>query len=189
MKRRGGVAGILFVALFVGAAVMEPHLDLTQADYARRLQSLYAGSTNQARSSLSFSLGILAVLSFILFLGSLWDALREVGGGQDRPSAAIIAAGSAFATLFRGRVGDRWRGWVCPARGPDLQAGRRLLLAPGLVGHPLARRGPGRRRERWRRRLPRRSARPSPPGFPRSGIWCPCSPSRPWCSCGLPRWA
>ena len=30
----------------------------------------------------------------------MWDALREAGGGRDRPSAAIIVAGSAFATLF-----------------------------------------------------------------------------------------
>ena len=79
-KRLGGVAGILFVALFVAAAATGPNPDLTQADYAHRLQSLYAGSTNQARISLSFSLGILGVLSFILFLGGLWEALREAGG-------------------------------------------------------------------------------------------------------------
>src|SRR5206468_10376779 len=66
----------------------------------RRLQSFYAGSANQVRSSISFSLGILALLSFILLLGGLWHALREAGGEGDEPSAAIIVAGGAFAALF-----------------------------------------------------------------------------------------
>jgi hypothetical protein len=100
VRRGAGVAGVLFVALSIAAVATGPNLDLTQADYARRLQSFYAGSANQARSSISFSLGILAVLSFILFLGGLWEALLEVGGEGDRPSAAIIAAGGASAALF-----------------------------------------------------------------------------------------
>jgi hypothetical protein len=99
-RRGAGVAGVLFVALTIAAVATGPNLDLTQADYARRLQSFYAVSANQSRSSISFSLGVLAVLSFILFLGSLWDALREAGGEEDQPSAAIIVAGGAFATLF-----------------------------------------------------------------------------------------
>lgn len=98
MKRRGGVAGILFIALFVAAAVTGPHPDLTQPDYARRLQSAYAAS-NQDRISLSFSLGILGVLCFILFLGGLWEALRDAGGEGGRPST-IIVTGTTFATLF-----------------------------------------------------------------------------------------
>lgn len=100
MKRRGGVAGILFVCLFVAAVVTEPHVDLTQANYASRLQSLWAMPANQEHSSIAFSLGILAVVSFILFLGGLWEALREAAGDGDQPSVAIIVAGGTFAALF-----------------------------------------------------------------------------------------
>jgi hypothetical protein len=100
VKRRAGVAGILFVALSVAGVAIAPHVDLTQPDYASRLHSAYAGSANQTRSSLSFSLGILAVLSFILFFGGLCDTLREVNGERDWPSAAVVAAGATFAALF-----------------------------------------------------------------------------------------
>jgi hypothetical protein len=100
VKRGPGVAGILFVAFSIAAAATGPNPDLTQADYASRLQSFYARSANQAHSSISFSLGILAVVSFILFIGGLWDALREAGGEEGQPSAAVIVAGGAFAVLI-----------------------------------------------------------------------------------------
>ena len=100
VRRGAGAAGLLFVAFSIAAAATGPNPDLTQANYASRLQSFYASSANQAHSSISFSLGVLAVVSFILFAGGLWDSLREAGGEGRRPSAAIIVAACVFAALF-----------------------------------------------------------------------------------------